>query len=354
MRLAIVRGAAIASIGMIAVCVPTGWDRNGNVERAEMLHRQTCAPARFGAVQAVLPSPADLGTSRFEFRLPVDSEVPAERVPPGTRITPTVEKRPPTSVTQTTRVVSAAPVAALRVSAPRVPKLFVAGIRDLQSELKRLGCYPGPIDGDWGPASRYAAAKFTGAVNASLPVDKPEPALLALARRHDGACTKPTQSSAIVTASTTPIKRAPITRSPVRSQATSFENTSASRDATARTERPKAPNAWDAPRVVRANGMRAPANGILATGSDLAPAFQGESPVERRLALGAEPQRPHVASPSKPKIRRATARNKTYRRRVVHRSTRARRRSRNRYRTVRRNRGTWQRRVLRSFNPSAP
>jgi peptidoglycan hydrolase-like protein with peptidoglycan-binding domain len=318
MRLAIVRGAAIAFIGMVAVCVPTGWNRNGNVERAEMLHRQAFAPARFGAVQAVLMSPADLRTSRFEFRLPVDAEVPTERVPPGTRITPTVEKRPPTSVTQTTRVVSAAPLPRPRVSAPRVPKLSVTGIRDLQSELKRLGCYPGPIDGDWGPASRYAAARFTGAVNAALQVDKPEPALLAL------------------------------TRTVVRSEGMSFEGTKA-----ARTKAPKSPNAWDAPRVVRANGMLAPANSILATGSDLAPAFQGESQIERRLDPGAKRQSQRVAPPAKPMTRRATARNTTYTRRVTARAPRARRRSRGRYQTARRSRKNWERRILQTVNLSA-
>lgn len=348
MRLAIVRGAALASIGMVAVCVPTGWDRHGNGERAEMLYRQTCAPARFGALQTVLASPAELGTSRFEFRLPVDAELPAERVPPRTRITPTVEERPPTSVTQTTRLVSAAPLPRRRVSAPRVPKLSVTGIRDLQSELKRLGCYPGPIDGDWGPASRHAAARFTGAVNAALQVDKPEPALLALARQHDGACTKILQSSAIVTASTTPITRAPLMRTVVRSEDMSFEGKKA-----AQTEATKSPNAWDAPRVVRANGMLAPANRILATGSDLAPAFQGESQIERRLDLGAKPQSQRVAPPSKPKTRRVTKRNKTYRRRGVDRWRRARRINRGRYKTARRSRKSWERRMLQTLNLSA-
>lgn len=348
MRLSIVRGAAIASIGIVAVCLPTGWDRNGNVERAEILYRQTCAPARFGALQAVLASPAELGTSRFEFRLPVDAEVPVERVPPRTRITPTVEKRPPTSVSHTTRVVSAVSLPGQRVSAPRVPKLSVTGIRDLQNELKRLGCYSGPIDGDWGPASRYAAARFTGAVNAALPIDKPEPALLALARRHDGACAKPMQSSAIVTASTTPTTRAPLTRTVVHSESTSFEDTRA-----ARAEEPQSPNAWGAPRVVRANGMLAPANRILATRSDLVPAFQGESHIERRLALGAEPQSRHVAPPSKPKTRRATKRNTTYRRARVDRARRARRRNRGHYQTARRSRKVWERRVLQAVKLSA-
>jgi peptidoglycan hydrolase-like protein with peptidoglycan-binding domain len=344
MRLAIVRGAAIASIGMVAVCVPWGWERNANFDRAEVPSRQTCAIAPFGAVQGVLASPADLGTSRFEFRFPVDAEVPAERVRPRTRIAPTVEKRPPKSLTQTTRVASTAPLAGLRVSAPRVPKLSVTGIRDLQRELKRLGCYPGPIDGDWGPASRYAATRFTGAVNAALPVDKPEPALLALARRHDGACSKPIQSSAIVTASTIPITRAPLMRTVARS-----EGTQGTRAAAPKSQH----NVWDAPRVVRANGMLAPANRILAAGSDLAPAFQGESHIERRLALGAEPRSPRVAPPSKPKTRRATQRNKTYMRPSVDRAHRARRRSRGRYRTARRSRKSWERRVLQTLNLSA-
>ncbi len=59
----------------------------------------------------------------------------------------------------------------------------------LQTELRRVGCYLGEIDGDWGPGSRRAMAGFNERVNASLPVEKPDHILLTMVRRYDGqAC----------------------------------------------------------------------------------------------------------------------------------------------------------------------
>lgn len=54
--------------------------------------------------------------------------------------------------------------------------------RDLQRELRRVGCYSGKIDGDWGPGSRRAMAGFVAKVNASLPVQEPDYILLSLLR----------------------------------------------------------------------------------------------------------------------------------------------------------------------------
>ena len=53
-------------------------------------------------------------------------------------------------------------------------------VRDLQRELKRAGCYFQDIDGEWTPATRKAMQDFSDRVNAILPVEKPDPAHLAL------------------------------------------------------------------------------------------------------------------------------------------------------------------------------
>ena len=45
--------------------------------------------------------------------------------------------------------------------------------RDLQRELQRLGCYGGPIDGDWGEGSRRALERFARRVDADLKTDEP-------------------------------------------------------------------------------------------------------------------------------------------------------------------------------------
>lgn len=61
--------------------------------------------------------------------------------------------------------------------------------RNLQSELKRVGCYSGAVDGDWGGASKRAMTTFLQKVNATLPVEAPDYILLTLIQGHaDKAC----------------------------------------------------------------------------------------------------------------------------------------------------------------------
>jgi hypothetical protein len=61
--------------------------------------------------------------------------------------------------------------------------------RELQKELKRAGCYDGELNGIWTPTTRAAMKSFTGRVNASLPVDIPDPILLTLVKAYpDKAC----------------------------------------------------------------------------------------------------------------------------------------------------------------------
>ncbi|HJU30636.1 MAG TPA: hypothetical protein VJ740_04250, partial [Hyphomicrobiaceae bacterium] len=52
--------------------------------------------------------------------------------------------------------------------------------RQLQMELRRVGCYGGAIDGHWNAATRQGMKTFTDRVNAKLPVERPDPILLAL------------------------------------------------------------------------------------------------------------------------------------------------------------------------------
>ena len=58
--------------------------------------------------------------------------------------------------------------------------------RAAQQELYRLGCYNEAINGLWTSPSRSAAEKFLARVNARLPVDQPDEALLALLRSTGG------------------------------------------------------------------------------------------------------------------------------------------------------------------------
>lgn len=59
--------------------------------------------------------------------------------------------------------------------------------RNIQRELKRVGCYFGEIDGSWGAGSKRALSSFMDRVNASLPIGEPDYILLALIRAQPAA-----------------------------------------------------------------------------------------------------------------------------------------------------------------------
>jgi hypothetical protein len=56
----------------------------------------------------------------------------------------------------------------------------VSLVRALQRELKRTGCYRGPVTGEWTRESRKAMQALTVRLNAELPVEAPDNVLLAL------------------------------------------------------------------------------------------------------------------------------------------------------------------------------
>jgi hypothetical protein len=58
--------------------------------------------------------------------------------------------------------------------------------RQIQSELKRVGCYTGKLDGSWGDRSRAAMSAFIEHVNAVLPTTEPDVILLSLVRGQQG------------------------------------------------------------------------------------------------------------------------------------------------------------------------
>jgi hypothetical protein len=58
-------------------------------------------------------------------------------------------------------------------------------IREIQRELRRVGCYRGQVNGVWTPSARQAMKALNDRVNASLPVDQPDPVLLAMARSQE-------------------------------------------------------------------------------------------------------------------------------------------------------------------------
>jgi hypothetical protein len=76
-----------------------------------------------------------------------------------------------------------------KASTPLDSRQRYALVREIQTELKRVGCYGGAIDGNWGGASKRAMVAFIERVNASLPLKEPDAILLLLVKSHAvGTC----------------------------------------------------------------------------------------------------------------------------------------------------------------------
>ncbi|MDQ8697278.1 hypothetical protein [Hyphomicrobium sp. LHD-15] len=61
--------------------------------------------------------------------------------------------------------------------------------RDIQTELRRVGCYVGEIDGVWGGGSKRAVLIFMDRINASLPTHDPDVFMLSLLKAQaDPVC----------------------------------------------------------------------------------------------------------------------------------------------------------------------
>lgn len=107
--------------------------------------------------------------------------------------------------------------------------------RAAQQELYRLGCYNEQINGVWTPHSRSAAQKFLSRVNARLPVEQPDDALVELLRSTKGfVCSQCPAGEALNSAGDCvpkalvdkPSKPAPITTGAVTDLPRSNEHTS--------------------------------------------------------------------------------------------------------------------------------
>ncbi len=70
-----------------------------------------------------------------------------------------------------------------------MPTDFPSLAREIQRELRRVGCYRGEVNGLWTAQTRVAMKAFVDDANAVLPVDKPDQVLLSLLQgERDTAC----------------------------------------------------------------------------------------------------------------------------------------------------------------------
>ena len=87
-----------------------------------------------------------------------------------------------------TRVVSATTTGPTELT-PRDADARNKLAREIQQQLRRVGCYWGRVDGSWDSVTKDAMREFTGRVNAMLPLDQPDYAQLALVQsQSDEVC----------------------------------------------------------------------------------------------------------------------------------------------------------------------
>jgi hypothetical protein len=108
------------------------------------------------------------------------SQAAAEPVPPfSAPIVVTIAQRP-------------SEPAPMPAKAAPMPRDRDAIGRELQKELRRVGCYEGELNGAWTTSTRQAMKAFMDRVNASLPTDEPDSILLTMVRGYqDRVCGKP-------------------------------------------------------------------------------------------------------------------------------------------------------------------
>jgi hypothetical protein len=119
-------------------------------------------------------------------------------------------------------------------------------VQQIQTELHRLGCYNGAIDGQWSPATQRAMQTLGERVSVLRPVDTPDFIMLALARDQSGTVCSPSQRTTTAGLSDRP---APSATPEVTSKGAVRPTNGTTRVALPEPERPSgspSPKAWRA------------------------------------------------------------------------------------------------------------
>lgn len=177
-------------LGLIVAGSGLAYFISGYAPAAEDHQTQAAEIARIVA-QATILEPETVPAEAPGLRQPVISPAAAAFLAPALPPRSSTPARPadvrPDVTIKTGEQATAAPLAA----EPTVDiqrRLALA----IQTELKRVGCYTGRLDGSWGDRSRGAMEMFIARVNASLPTREPDVFLLSLIKGQNGnVCGQP-------------------------------------------------------------------------------------------------------------------------------------------------------------------
>ena len=184
----------MSGIAMAALWLPSGDGSRQLAQVVEVNDRGIARVARPGAPDTGHSEPSSTPSRPAAAAIPASAQkaASAPSIPRSSAKAMTGPPRVTSEVVVTNASVDADPLTRLDSAQPANGEAYYALVRDLQRELRRLGCYWGEIDGSWGPGTRRAMSTLMGRVNATLPVNEPDYILLALARSQtDQACRKP-------------------------------------------------------------------------------------------------------------------------------------------------------------------
>ncbi len=182
----------LAGVGTAAYVVPA-FDVKEEPRRA--------APASSITTASIMPA-SQPTVSQPPLSQPAASQPAVAQPAPVARAAPQVEPiREQASVAKAKPLVAgaSAPIKVENASepikvasgAPQRGDQRLALTKEIQRELRRVGCYVGDIDGEWSAETRQGMKTFIDRVNATLPIDQPDHILKTLVSGHPGdACGK--------------------------------------------------------------------------------------------------------------------------------------------------------------------
>lgn len=184
-------GIVIALAGVTASAFAWGWYSDDALDRER--HASTLPVAADDALTTSTNSQRNrvfstknplLATPHLEGSAPMQPTVVAGR---WTTVT-TPRKNEPVAPKRTPAPASSKSLTSLK---PGDPDARAQLVRDIQYELKRVGCYGGEVHGTWTSGTKQAMKLFTDRVNASLPLEEPDYVLLTLVQNERaGICGK--------------------------------------------------------------------------------------------------------------------------------------------------------------------
>jgi len=181
----------LAGLGVAVYALPSP---NDTAPVASMPPQQPVEAKAHQARVVALPAPQEAAPSGEDLSAKPEARPVAKVPPPPAQAAQPLPRPAAKVVAQPTGGPTALPPPRMPVGQDTVvgsgPPLDRGGLtREIQRQLKRVGCYNGDINGVWTPSVRRSMKAFTDRVNATLPVEQPDYILLVIVQNHrDKAC----------------------------------------------------------------------------------------------------------------------------------------------------------------------